>query len=1104
MPLNRILSKPKLSLRASLFLAFVILVLFISLATLTISFMSTTRLMNELSRSFIEQTQEQVDIELKRLIEPATGQAVVAQSWVKNGLVSRYDTDSLMRLFLPDMFLLPQCVSMMVSDMSGYEFTIFRNESGGQLPTPENQVQWTTRDFRRDEWGEVALWTLWDENGSQKIKQWQQDALWDDGAIYDPRIRPWHKGSRERYHDWTTTDIVQNPLEAIFWTDVDMFFTSKAPGITASVAVKDPDGNLVVIAYDLLLRDLSAFSSSLQPTKNGKALVFTETGQLVGLPKDNRLSEASLMQPVDALGISELTALIAGWRARQSDDAQILRFESAAQNWWAGIRPVPISTERRLWSAVLIPDSDLYAEARKYYRSNIVGVGTLALLLSMIMALVISRSFARPLDELVQQSRRIATKDLTPGKRITSRIIEVQQLSDSLEKMRGSLEYYFRATNQAEEAWRSNLQFLETLVDTIPNPLFFRDTNGIYLGCNKTYAEQILGLPREQIIGRSHHELLEAIPPDLAELHHRQDLKLIREPGVHIYEAKAQCADGVRRDFVIYKATFNDAAGNIAGIVGVMLNITERKQAEEAVRKLNEQLEQRVYERTAQLKATNQELQQAKETAEAANRAKSSFLANMSHELRTPLNAILGYVHILKRGGELTPRQTEGLAIIDQSGKHLLAIINDVLDLAKIEAEKMKLEPSWFHLPTFLQEVSEICRLQAEQKNLVFTYNVLTPLPEGVLVDEKHLRQVLINLLNNAIKFTEQGEVSLRVSAVSRPEMVTDDNNPAEPGLDSLQPAIARIRFEVEDTGTGIAPEQIERIFLPFEQARDSSQLTEGTGLGLAISRKLVQMMAGELQVRSELGQGSVFWFEAPLEVAAAGIVEIQTAQPAITGYQGLRRTILVVDDKAHNRAVLIDLLAPLGFEMIEADNGQKSVEMADQFQPDAILMDLLMPGMSGFEAAQKIRQIPHLTGAVIIAITARAFDGDRQRSILAGCNAFLRKPIQPEKLFELLQAHLGLEWMYERPGRTEVASLPAPASPTLPVAVYLTPPPREEMTILLELARRGDMTGLQERADHIKQLDQKFGLFADHLRQLATGFEVKQVRALLKQYMSE
>jgi len=1089
------LRKPKLSLRTSLWLAFAALVAFISLATLTVSFMSTNQLMDELSRPFIEQTQEQVDIELKRLIEPTTQRVVAAHRWVQDGVVQRYDSDALMKLFLPDMFQMPQCVSMMVSDMSGYEFTIFRNESGGQIPVPENQVQWTTRDFRRDDWGKNAVWTLWDENGNQKIEQWEQAAMWDDGSVYDPRSRAWHRGPRQDYEEWTTAEMVQNPLDAIHWTDVDLFFTSKAPGITASMATKDPNGDIVVIAYDLLLRDLSTFSSNLQPTKNGKAPIFTESRHLVGLPRDNRLAINSLMKPVDALGIPELTTLMTHWRERQSDTTGIFSFESEGQHWWAGIRPVSISTERRLWVAVLIPDSDLNAEARKYYRSSIMGVGTLALALSMVLALVVSRKFARPLDELAHQSRRIAARDLTPGQQVSSRIKEVQQLSNSIETMRESLDYYISAIRQAEESGRNNLQFLETLIDTIPNPIFFKDTNGVYLGCNKTYADQIMGLSREQIIGHSYQDLREAIPPDLADIHNTQDMKLLQEPGVQIYEAKSQCADRIRRDFIIYKATFNDAADNIAGIVGVMLNITQRKQAEEKVRKLNEELEKRVQERTGQLKATNQALQRAKVRAETANRAKSAFLANMSHELRTPLNAILGYTHILKQSDNLSAPQMERVDIINQSGRHLLSIINDVLDLAKIEAEKMELELTEFHLPAFLEEVTGYFRLQAEQKGLAFSFKASTDLPDGVRADKKHLRQVLINLLSNAIKFTDQGEVKLRVSIISRQTQTERKDN----GHRLLPPD--RIRFEVKDTGIGITPDQIEKIFLPFEQGRHIAHHIEGTGLGLAISLKLVQMMGGELHVRSDAGQGTVFWFEIPLplvEVPATG--QTQDSSPAIIGYTGPRRTILVVDDNAHNAAFLLDLLTPLDFKIVKATDGQEAVDLARTAQPDAILMDLIMPGMNGFEAVQKIRQQPDGQKVVIIAITASAFAADEQLSLQAGCNDFLPKPIQPETLLELLQSHLQLEW-HCKPRNNGSGS---PVGLVSPPAEKLIPPPPDQMDILLDMARKGDMLGIQAQATEIALMAEEYEPFAVRLRQLARNFEVKQVRSLIKEFVEQ
>jgi CheY-like chemotaxis protein len=389
-----------------------------------------------------------------------------------------------------------------------------------------------------------------------------------------------------------------------------------------------------------------------------------------------------------------------------------------------------------------------------------------------------------------------------------------------------------------------------------------------------------------------------------------------------------------------------------------------------------------------------------------------------------------------------------------------------------------------------LQEVSELCRLQAKRKNLSFTYQALTPLPGGVQVDEKHLRQVLINLLDNAIKFTAQGQVTLRLAVVS--PVPTDPENPPPAGT------VATIRFEVEDTGVGVPSDQVEKIFLPFEQVRDLTQHVEGSGLGLAISQKLVQMMGGDLKLTSEPDRGSTFWFELPLPVVAKEAVNSRSAvPPPALGYKGRRRTVLIVDDKDHNRAVLRDLLKPLGFEVIEADNGHQCLALAQQQQPDAILMDLIMPGMSGFEATQEIRQIPALKDVVIIAITASAFDADRQQSRLAGCNAFLPKPIRAETLFELLETHLQLEWVYQKqaPERKEPAE--EGCSPGA-----LTPPPQEEIIVLLDLARKGDMAGIQEQALHLERIDEKFRPFAAELRQLANSFEVKQIRELVDRYV--
>jgi len=604
---------------------------------------------------------------------------------------------------------------------------------------------------------------------------------------------------------------------------------------------------------------------------------------------------------------------------------------------------------------------------------------------------------------------------------------------------------------------------LERFFQFIPDMACIASVNGYFKKVNQEW-EAVLGYSEAELLEMPFAELIH--PDDRAATWQEVERQLDGSETIHFinrYRAK----DGAYHWFDWNASPSPDGVQLFA----VARDITERKAAEEVLQRAHDELEDRVRQRT-------KDLEEARLAADAANRAKSEFLANMSHELRTPLNSILGYAQILEKADNLHERQREGVRTIRESGEHLLTLITDILDMSKIEAGRMDVRPQEFHLQEFLKRIAKMIRIRAEQKRVSFVMGLDPLLPEYVASDERRLRQVLVNLLGNAIKFTDQGRVSLNV---------TCSNAEADRLL---------LRFEIADTGVGIAPDDLSILFQPFRQVGARRYAAEGTGLGLAISAKFIELLGGVLQVESEFGRGSRFWFELPVKTfSTPEALAADYFADDVTGYAGERRAILVVDDKAANRAILVNMLEPLGFQVFEADDGLSGLEVALARRPDLILLDLRMPGMDGFEMARQLRAQPAGQAFKVVAVSASVQGDIKQLCRDAGCDDFLGKPVMFEELLRMLAAQLDITWLTadQTPiaeNETLVESAPSPA------AIALPPELAAQLSVASE---RGDIRAVIRLLDQLAERDPRYGSFVEQLRQMAKNFQVDEIANILR-----
>jgi PAS domain S-box-containing protein len=511
------------------------------------------------------------------------------------------------------------------------------------------------------------------------------------------------------------------------------------------------------------------------------------------------------------------------------------------------------------------------------------------------------------------------------------------------------------ARKAAEIALQDQLALHQTVIDTIPNPIFYRDTRGRYLGCNRAFVETA-GLPRDRIIGSTIAGIGAEEALSSESMHSDQQL-VSGAKRQDVYETTVRHPSGWSIRVLVHKAAFRNAEGRVVGVVGCATDISDRIAFEE-------------------------ELTRARDQAEAANRAKSEFLAVISHEIRTPMNGILGMAHLLL-GTDLDPLQHDYAATIHTSGEALLTILNDILEFSRLESGRTEVEAEAFDVVDTLEGVIALMSPRAREKGVDMSLDLAADMPRLLVGDAARLRQVLLNLVGNAVKFTDRGGVSVSVFLLGRKD------------------GRHQIRFDVRDTGIGIHADARANLFTSFTQADSSiSRRFGGTGLGLAISKRLVELMGGEIGVDSEPGHGSRFWFTLPFATAEHDPAEdVGDHPPTVTPLD-----VLLAEDNPVNRTVAERVLANAGHRVTAVPNGVQALEAVRQRHFDVVLMDVHMPEMDGFEATRRIRALPGPAARIpILALTANVMAGDQERCAQAGMDGYLAKPFKPAELLAAL-----------------------------------------------------------------------------------------------------